>query len=457
MHGDHPARLHRTRSGSLVAAGVAMLLEASTDEPSAPNLRTIEDSLMATATQAAKKPVKQVNTEKLFAYEGRDRTGKAVRGEVRAAGEHVVKTMLRRQGITITKLKAQKSKRGGKVSEKDIAVFTRQLATMMKAGVPLLQSFDIVGRGHSNPAVASLIMAIRTEVETGSNLATAFGKHPLYFDPLYCNLVQAGEQAGILEALLDRLATYKEKVLAIKSKIKGALFYPIAVLAVAFLVTTVIMLWVIPAFKSVFSSFGADLPAPTVAVIAMSDFMVGNWYILFPAIGMAFWGFLSMYKRSKAMQIGFDRWMLKMPVFGELVRKGTLARWTRTLSTMFAAGVPLVEALTSVGGASGNYVYEQATKKIQGEVSTGTSLTMAMEQSGVFPNMVIQMVSIGEESGALDTMLGKVADFFDEEVDDAVKSLSSLLEPLIMVVLGTLIGGLVVAMYLPIFKLGSVV
>lgn len=412
---------------------------------------------MATATQAAKKPGKPVSTEQLFSYEGRDKAGKTVRGETRAAGEHVVKTMLRRQGITITKLKVQKAKRGGKVSDKDIAMLTRQLATMMKAGVPLLQSFDIVGRGHSNPAVSSLVMSIRTEVETGASLAAAFGKYPLYFDALYCNLVQAGEQAGILEALLDRLATYKEKVLAIKSKIKGALFYPIAVLAVAFLVTTVIMLWVIPAFKSVFSSFGADLPAPTVAVIAMSDFMVGNWYILFPAIGLAFWGFLSMYKRSKAMQIGFDRWLLKMPVFGDLVRKGTLARWTRTLSTMFAAGVPLVEALTSVGGASGNYVYEQATKRIQAEVSTGTSLTMAMEQSGVFPNMVIQMVSIGEESGALDTMLGKVADFFDEEVDDAVKSLSSLLEPLIMVVLGTLIGGLVVAMYLPIFKLGSVV
>lgn len=412
---------------------------------------------MATATQAAKKPVKPVQSERLFSYEGRDKAGKTVRGDVRAAGEHVVKTMLRRQGITITKIKAQRAKRGGKVSDKDIAVLTRQLATMMKAGVPLLQSFDIVGRGHTNPAVANLVMSIRTEVETGSSLAGAFGKYPLYFDALYCNLVQAGEQAGILEALLDRLATYKEKVLAIKSKIKGALFYPIAVLAVALLVTTVIMLWVIPAFKSVFSSFGADLPAPTVAVIAMSDFMVGNWYILFPAIGLAFWGFLSMYKRSKAMQIGFDRWMLKVPVFGDLVRKGTLARWTRTLSTMFAAGVPLVEALTSVGGASGNYVYEQATKRIQGEVSTGTSLTLAMEQSGVFPNMVIQMVSIGEESGALDTMLGKVADFFDEEVDDAVKSLSSLLEPLIMVVLGTLIGGLVIAMYLPIFKLGSVV
>jgi type IV pilus assembly protein PilC len=412
---------------------------------------------MATAAQALKKPARPPSTEKMFVYEGRDKSGKAVRGEVRAQGEHVVKTMLRRQGINITKIKEQRFARRGKVKEKDVAVFTRQLATMMKAGVPLLQSFDIVGRGHSNPAMARLLNEIRTDIETGSNLAAAFGKHPLHFDDLYCNLVQAGEQAGILEALLDRLATYKEKILAIKSKIKSALFYPTAVLGVAVLVVTVIMLWVIPAFKSVFASFGADLPAPTVAVITMSDFMVAYWYIIFGVLGAAGWGFVNLYKRSTAMQIGFDRWVLRMPVFGDLIRKATLARWTRTLSTMFAAGVPLVEALTSVGGASGNYVYEQATKKIQSEVATGTSLTLAMEQSKVFPNMVTQMVSIGEESGSLDAMLGKVADFYDEEVDDAVSALSSLLEPLIMVVLGTLIGGLVIAMYLPIFKLGSVV
>jgi len=411
---------------------------------------------MATASQSAKKAAAG-GSDRIYNYEGKDRSGKVVRGEVRASGEHMVKSMLRRQGITATKVAVQKAKSGGKITQKDIAVFTRQLATMMKAGVPMMQAFDIVGRGHANPAMGALLMTIRSDIETGSNLGDSFARHPLYFDALYCNLVRAGEAAGILETLLDRLAMYQEKIMAIKGKIKSALFYPCAVIAVSIIVIVVIMIWVIPAFKSVFKSFGADLPAPTLIVMAMSDFFVGNWYILFPAIGAAAWGFLAFYKRSTAMQIAFDRIMLRLPVFGDLVRKGTLARWTRTLSTMFAAGVPLVEALDSVAGASGNYVYWEATKQIQAQVSTGTSLTLAMEQAKVFPSMVVQMVSIGEESGALDTMLGKVADFFDEEVDDQVKALSSLMEPMIMAVLGTVIGGLVVAMYLPIFKLGSVV
>jgi type IV pilus assembly protein PilC len=392
-----------------------------------------------------------------YSWEGRDKAGKVVKGEIRAAGDHVVNAMLRRQGVIVTKVRRQRTRRGGRVSEKDVALFTRQMATMMKAGVPLLQSFDIVGKGHANPAVARLLLELRTEVETGSSLATAFRKHPLHFDALYCNLVAAGEQAGILETLLERLASYKEKILAIKSKIKAALFYPIAIIAVAFIITAVIMIFVIPAFKQVFTSFGADLPAPTLFVMAISDFFVKFWYLIFAAVGGGVWGFFELWKRSIPMQIFMDRLMLKVPVFGDLVKKSTIARWTRTLSTMFAAGVPLVEALDSVGGASGNYIYLMATKEIQRKVSTGTSLTTAMHEASVFPSMVVQMVSIGEESGALDAMLGKVADFFEAEVDDAVEAISSLMEPMIMVVLGVLIGGMVIAMYLPIFKLGQAV
>jgi type IV pilus assembly protein PilC len=328
---------------------------------------------------------------------------------------------------------------------------------MMKAGVPLLQSFEIVGKGASNPAVQRLVMDIKTEVETGSTLAAAFRKYPLHFDALFCNLVAAGEQAGILETLLDRLATYKEKIIAIKSKIKAALFYPVAIIAVAFIITAVIMIFVIPAFKQVFASFGADLPGPTLVVMAISEYFVQYWWLIFGVVGGGIYGFLEAWKRSLAVQIFMDRLALKMPIFGNVIRKSTIARWTRTLATMFAAGVPLVEALDSVGGAAGNYVYLVATKQIQNEVSTGTSLTMAMQNANVFPAMVIQMCSIGEETGALDSMLGKVADFFEAEVDDAVEALSSLMEPLIMVVLGTLIGGMVVAMYLPIFKLGGAV
>jgi type IV pilus assembly protein PilC len=407
---------------------------------------------MATATAAAKGP-KQFT----FEWEGKDRTGKVMRGEMRASGQAVVNATLRRQGVVVTKLRRQRALRGGRVTDKDITLFTRQLATMMKAGVPLLQAFDIVGKGAPNPAVGKLLLDVKGEVETGSSLAAAFRKYPLYFDSLFCNLVQAGEQAGILESLLDRLATYKEKILGIKSKIKSALFYPIAIIAVAFVITSIIMIFVIPAFKKVFSSFGADLPAPTLVVIAISDAFVKYWYLIFGVVGGGLYGFFTAWQRSTKVQIFMDRLLLRIPVFGGLIRKSVIARWTRTLSTMFAAGVPLVEALDSVGGASGNYVYVVATKQIQSEVSTGTALTAAMQNANVFPSMVIQMVAIGEETGALDAMLGKVADFFESEVDDAVDALSSLMEPMIMVVLGTLIGGMVIAMYLPIFKLGQVV
>ena len=376
---------------------------------------------------------------------------------MRAPSETVVNASLRRQAILVSKITKQRFKRGGKVTDKDITLFTRQLATMMKSGVPLLQSFDIVGRGHSNPAVAKLLLDIKADVETGSSLSQAFRKYPLYFDQLFCNLIAAGEQAGILETLLDRLATYKEKILAIKGKIKSALFYPIAVIAVAFIITAVIMIFVIPAFKEVFKSFGADLPAPTLMVIAISDFFVSYWYLIFGVVGGSIYGFFAAWKRSEKVQMAMDRLMLRMPIFGTIVRKAVIARWTRTLSTMFAAGVPLVESLDSVGGAAGNYVYKIATKQIQNEVSTGISLTTSMQNVNLFPNMAIQMVAIGEESGALDSMLGKIADFFEQEVDDAVEALSSLMEPMIMVILGGLIGGMVVAMYLPIFKLGSVV
>jgi len=407
---------------------------------------------MATAAAAKSGP-----KEFTFTYEGKDKAGKTVRGEMRSAGENMVQAALRRQGITGASVKKQKAGRGGSVSEKDVALFTRQMATMMKAGVPLLQAFDIVSKGSDNPAVTRLLIDIKTEVETGSSLAQAFRKYPLYFDTLYCNLVAAGEAAGILEALLDRLAIYKEKTLAIKSKIKSALFYPVSIIVVALVITSVIMIFVIPAFKGVFASFGADLPTPTLIVMAISDWVVANWYILFPALGAAVYGFLEAWKRSLAVQIFMDRISLKAPIFGSLLRKAAIARWTRTLSTMFAAGVPLVEALDSVGGASGNYVYLQATLKIKQEVSGGTALTVAMQNANVFPSMVLQMCLIGEETGALDAMLGKVADFYEAEVDDAVEALSSLMEPIIMVVLGTLIGGMVVAMYLPIFKLGGAV
>ena len=393
----------------------------------------------------------------VFEYEGKDKNGKLVRGEMRAGGEAMVSASLRRQGVLITKVKKRRTSGGRSIKQKDIAVFTRQLSTMMRAGVPLIQSFDIVARGSPNPRLTKLLTDIRSDVETGSSLSSAFRKHPLYFDALYCNLVEAGEAGGILEALLDRLAVYQEKTMAIKNKIKSALIYPVAVLVTAFVVVTVIMIFVIPAFKDVFTSFGADLPAPTLIVIAMSEFFVSYWWAIFGFLGGGVYFFLESWKRSEKMQKTMDRLLLRVPVFGDLVNKSAIARWTRTLSTMFAAGVPLVEALDSVGGASGNAVFAEATVAIQKDVSTGSSLTTSMQTTGVFPNMVLQMCSIGEESGSLDQMLGKAAEFYEDEVDEAVKGLSSLMEPFIIVILGTVIGGIVVSMYLPIFKIGQVV
>jgi type IV pilus assembly protein PilC len=407
---------------------------------------------MATASAAARN-VKEI----VFEWEGKDKNGKVVRGEMRAGGEAVVSASLRRQGILVTKMKKRRLSGGRAIKQKDIAIFTRQLSTMMRAGVPLIQSFDIVGRGSTNPKLTRLLNDIRSDVETGTSLSAAFRKHPLYFDALYCNLVEAGEAGGILETLLDRLAIYQEKTMAIKNKIKSALIYPIAVMVVAFVVLSVIMIFVIPAFKEVFTSFGADLPTPTLIVISMSEFFVSYWWAIFGAVGGGTYFFLQSWKRSEKMQKAMDRLLLRVPVFGELVNKSAVARWTRTLSTMFAAGVPLVEALDSVGGASGNAVFAEATEKIQRDVSTGAALTTSMQTTGVFPNMVLQMCAIGEESGALDQMLGKAAEFYEDEVDEAVKGLSSLMEPFIIVILGTLIGGIVVAMYLPIFKLGQVV
>jgi type IV pilus assembly protein PilC len=414
------------------------------------------DTATASAT-VAKKDFKEFT----YSWTGTDKAGKTMRGEMRAGGEAVVNATLRQKGIKV--IKVSKLKTGGlfggrrRISEKDITLFTRMLATMLKAGVPLLQAFDIVGKGNSNPAMQTLLLDIKTDIETGSTLRNAFEKHPLQFDPLFCSLVGAGEQAGILDTLLERLAVYKEKILFIKGKIKSALIYPVAVVAIAFIITAVIMIFVVPAFKQVFTSFGADLPTPTLVVIAISDFFVKFWYLIFAVVIGGVWGFLHAWKRSKAVQIFMDRVMLRLPVMGAVVRKATVARWTRTLSTMFAAGVPLVDALDSVAGSAGNHEYFLATKKIQAEVATGTSLVVSMQNTEVFPYMVLQMVMIGEEAGTLDAMLAKAADFFEDEVDDAVSALSSLMEPVIMAVLGTLIGGLVVAMYLPIFKLGSVV
>jgi len=405
------------------------------------------------ATAAAVRDVKDF----IFEWEGKDKNGKVVRGEIRSGGEAQVSAQLRRQGVLVTKVKKRRMRGGTSIKQKDIAVFTRQLATMMKAGVPLLQAFDIVARGSTNPRLTKLLTEIRTDVETGTSLSVAFRKHPMQFNALYCNLVEAGEQGGILEQLLERLAIYEEKTLALRNKIKSALVYPIAVMVVAFVVLTIIMLFVIPAFKQVFSSFGADLPAPTLAVMWLSEQFVAYWWLLFGVLGGGGYFFVQSWRRSERMQIALDRLFLRIPVFGELIRKAVLARWTRTLSTMFGAGVPLVEALDSVGGAAGNAVYSIATEQIQKEVSTGTALTMAMQNTGVFPTMVLQMTSIGEESGSLDHMLGKAAEFYEDEVDEMVKGLSSLMEPFIIVILGVLIGGIVISMYLPIFKLGAVV
>ncbi|HPE00354.1 MAG: hypothetical protein RI936_1557 [Pseudomonadota bacterium] len=408
---------------------------------------------MATTLTARREPVR----EALFLWEGKDKTGRAIKGEMRAGGESVVAASLRRRGILATKIKKQTFSKGRKISSKDIALFTRQLSTMLKAGVPLMQSFEIVGRGHANPSMGRLMNDIRMDVETGTSLNQAFRKYPLYFDPLFCNLVAAGEQAGILETLLDRLATYQEKTIALKGKIKKALFYPVMIIFVAILVTAIIMIFVIPSFKSVFTSFGADLPTPTLVVIAMSDFFVAYWYILLGIVGGGGYFLFQAWRRSPKVQATVDRALLKLPVIGELLQKASIARWSRTLATTFAAGVPLVEALDSVGPASGNAVYKEATREVQTEVNVGISLAQAMQNSNVFPPMAVQMTSIGEESGSLDSMLSKVADYYEREVDETVDALSSLLEPMIMVILGVIIGGIVVAIYMPIFKLGQVV
>jgi len=408
---------------------------------------------MATATAQSRRDVKEYT----FLWEGIDRNNRQVRGESRAASETVVTTNLRRQGVRIVKIKRQTFRGGKSVNQKDITFFTRQLATMLKAGVPLLQSFEIIARGHSNPRFSRLMMDIKSKIETGSSMSQAFREHPKYFDALYCNLVQAGETSGMLDAILDRIATYMEKILAIKAKIKSALFYPISVVTVAIVVMWVIMVWVIPSFKKVFANFGAALPAPTLIVMALSDFVVQWWWLMAAVITGTVFGFMFMLRRSATFRLGFDRAILKVPIIGEILKKATIARWTRTLQTMFAAGVPLVESLDAVAGAAGNALYAAGTKRIQTEVSTGTSLTNAMGNTNLFPTMVLQMTQIGEESGSLDNMLGKIAEYYEREVDDAVTALSSLLEPIIIVFLGVVIGGLVVAMYLPIFKLGSVI
>jgi type IV pilus assembly protein PilC len=391
-----------------------------------------------------------------FLWEGKDKTGKKVKGEMIAPGEAFVRQSLRRQGINVDKVSKQGIfARAKKITEKDIALFTRQLSTMLKAGVPLLQAFDITARSHANPSLQRLLAEIKADIETGSSMSTAFRKHPRYFDGLFCNLVNAGEQAGILDTVLDRLATYKEKILAIKGKIKSALFYPTTVMVVAFIITAGIMIFVIPAFKELYEGSGQALPAVTDMVIHISDIFVEWWFVIFGVIGAAIYAFSYALTHSPAFRAKVDTWILKVPVFGPLIEKATISRWARTFSSMFSAGVPMVEALDSVAGAAGNYVYQEATLKIKTEVATGAALATSLQAAGVFPNMLIQMVAIGEESGSLDSMLSKVADYYEREVDDAVAGISSLMEPFIMVILGSIIGTIVIAMYLPIFKLGS--
>lgn len=417
----------------------------------------------ATSRAAAVAKADKAKPEKalVFAWEGTDKKGARIKGETRAANEAAVRAELRRQGVTPVKVSKKMASLFGarkkKITPGDIAIFSRQLATMMAAGVPMVQAFDIVGRGHENPSMQDMILSIKADVESGTSLAISLRKHPLYFDDLYCNLVEAGESAGVLDTLLNKIATYKEKVEAIKGKIKKALFYPAAVIVVAIVVTAVIMIFVIPQFKSLFSSFGADLPAFTLAVIAASEFMQAWWWaILAAALGTAY-GMSNFYKRSRKFREILDRTILKVPVIGMIIHKSAIARFARTLSTIFAAGVPLVEALESVAGATGNIIYSNAVLRMREDVATGQSLQLTMKQQQLFPHMVIQMTAIGEESGSLDEMLGKVADFYEQEVDNAVDALSSLLEPLIMVVIGGLVGSLIIAMYLPIFKLAAVV
>ncbi|MGO9037435.1 MAG: type II secretion system F family protein [Steroidobacteraceae bacterium] len=407
---------------------------------------------MAISATATKK-------ETQFLWEGKDKRGNKVRGKSLAANEATLRADLRRQGVAATRVKTQSTafRSGGKVNNEDIAVFSRQLATMMSAGIPMVQAFEIIGNGHEKPAMQKLVLDVKASIEGGSTLHESLAKFPLYFDDLFVNLVEAGEQAGALESLLDKIATYKEKTEALKKKIKKALFYPMAVLAVAVIVSVILLIFVIPQFEELFKGFGADLPAFTQMVVNLSRFVQHQGWWLFLVIGSGIYAFFYFLKRSKKMQLAFDRIMLKFPVIGPILVKAAIARFARTLSTMFAAGVPLVEAMQSVAGATGNIVYEEAVLRMKDEVATGGRLQRAMENTGLFPNMVVQMIAVGEESGSLDTMSSKVADFYEQEVDNAVDSMSSLLEPLIMAILGVLVGGMVIAMYLPIFKLGQVV
>jgi type IV pilus assembly protein PilC len=407
---------------------------------------------------AATATVKAVKREVPFAWEGRDKRGARIKGKSLAPDEQTLRAELRRQGVAPSRIRKQRQgKKGGKVNAGDIAIFSRQLATMLAAGIPLVQAFEIVGAGHEKPAMQKLILDVKADVEGGTSLHESLGKHPLYFDDLYVNLVEAGEQAGALESLLDKIATYKEKTEALKKKVKKALFYPAAVLAVAVIVTVVLLVFVIPQFEALYKGFGADLPAFTQFVIHVSQIVQHDGLFIAMVIGAGVWAFIYFKKRSRVMREFLDRMILRFPIIGPILNKAAIARYARTLSTMFAAGVPLVEALDSVAGATGNIVYENAVNKMRDEVSTGQRLQRAMENTGLFPNMVNQMIAVGEESGSLDEMSGKVATFYEAEVDNAVDAMSSLLEPLIMVVLGVLVGGLVIAMYLPIFKLASVV
>jgi type IV pilus assembly protein PilC len=407
---------------------------------------------MAVSATAGKKDIQ-------FLWEGKDKRGNKVRGKALAANEAALRADLRRQGVAATRVKTQSKafSRGGKVTNEDIAVFSRQLATMMSAGIPMVQAFEIIGNGHEKPAMQKLVLDIKANIEGGSTLHESLAKYPLYFDSLFVNLVEAGEQAGALESLLDKIATYKEKTEALKKKIKKALFYPIAVLCVAVVVSLVLLIFVIPQFEELFKGFGADLPAFTQMVVNLSRTVQHQGWWMALVTGGAFYTFFYFLKRSKKMQLTLDRVMLKFPIIGPILVKAAIARFARTLSTMFAAGVPLVEAMGSVAGATGNIVYEEAVLRMKDEVATGQRLQRAMENTGLFPNMVVQMIAVGEESGALDTMSAKVADFYEAEVDNAVDGMSSLLEPLIMAILGVLVGGMVIAMYLPIFKLGQVV
>ncbi len=409
------------------------------------------------ASKTAAKPKAEKTYE--FAWTGTDRRGKKIKGKLRAANDAVVRADLRRQGVTPIKVQKLISLSFGKpkITTGDIAVFSRQLATMMKAGVPLVQALDIVGKGHNNPSMQDLILAIKADIEGGTSLTNALRKHPLYFDDLFCNLVDAGEQAGVLETLLERIASYKEKTESIKKKIKKALIYPAAVLGVGIIVTAIILIFVVPTFEELFQSFGAELPAFTQMVVNLSRFVRDDWFFVILGIAAVIIIISNLWKRSPKFRELIDRALLSAPIFGPLMHKSALARFSRTTATMFAAGVPMVEALDSVAGATGSMVYGTAVQEMREDIATGQSLRLAMEQQQLFPHMVRQMVAIGEESGSLDEMLGKVADFYEEEVDNAVDALSSLMEPLIMVILGTLVGGLVVAMYLPIFKLGSVI